>query len=73
MGILFWILLVFAVISLLDIIYLIYIMCGSNAPTITEYLCYIFGIIPLPTLFVGILVHLAEVLCFGEFIGHYLL
>ena len=73
MGIAFWILLVVAILCLGDVVYLIKVMCGANAPTITEYLCYIFGVIPLPSLFIGILVHLVEFGFLCWFVGHYFL
>lgn len=72
MDVSFWILLGITLVCLADIVILVYVMCGSNAPTITEALCYIFYLIPLPSLFVGVLVHLIELGYIGWFIGHYL-
>lgn len=73
MGILFWILLVLAVVCLGDIVYLVYVMFGSSGPTITEYLCYFFGVIALPSLFFGVVFHLAEFGYLCWFVGHYFL
>lgn len=73
MGTVFWILLVVAFLCLCDVAYLIKVMFGANASTITEYLCYIFGVIPLPSLFIGILVHLAEFGFLCWYVGHYFL
>lgn len=73
MGALFLILLILAVFCLADIVYLIWTICGANGAVITEYLCYIFGFIPLPSLFVGILAHLVEVGFVFWFLGHYII
>ena len=73
MGIAFWILLVVAILCLCDVVYLIKVMCGANAPTITEYLCYIFGVIPLPSLFIGILPPFYSFELFSFFLYIYIL
>lgn len=60
---------IIVLVIILDLILLIVRAAGSSGADITSALCYVFGILPLPSLFVSVLFRLAEGIIFGVLIS----